>query len=225
MHTGAGVLSAETSVRDEGAPGDVAATATFEGRLARVGPKAEGAVYLFFNVRSGTSTVAVKVPLSSTGMAYGEERSCTLSATGTPQMVFTAGLDDANSMPFRTAGASREFSISLNKYLCRVLAAPFRCGGRTVTLPLDLKSWTMAEDRGVELQSMSVVTLRATQVVVTPTGPFDMAQCRVIAPSEGTCCVGGRTTEWHCGGTPAGTGWHQVSGECFHRETGGSCKE
>jgi hypothetical protein len=54
---------------------------------------------------------------------------------------------------------------------------------------------------------------------------FDYARCAAIAPSNGLCCVGGRTTEWHCGEAPAGEGWHRVSGDCYHHGTEASCTD
>ena len=213
-----------------GIAGDRAMTASFRVRLAEMSEGAEGALFLRYSLRAkGVDgqpvQVSVRVPLASTDEAYGEERSCTVNAAGVREMVFTAGLDEANFMPFRTAGQQRAFSFSLNKYLCRVLATPFRCGDQSVRLPQTMGAWTVAEQRDVVLHSKSDAQMEGQPVEVSVGGRFDAAQCAVIAPSNGMCCVGGKSTEWHCGGTPVGAGWHQVSGECFHRETGGSCTE
>lgn len=170
--------------------------------------------------------VTVSVPLSSTEYPYGEERTCDVNDTAHPHFLFSAGLDEKNYLAYRgSADAPHAVAFSLNKYLCRVLAAPFRCGSRTVSFSRDLSRWTLASQAGVTLSADAPATLRSTPVRVKEGGAFDIAQCAMLAPSNGLCCVQGKTTEWHCGGTPTGNGWHQVSGECFHRETGGSCKD
>ncbi len=213
-----------------GIAGDRKMTASFKVRFAEMSEGAEGALYLRYTLHAVGADgrpieVSVRVPLASTDEAYGEERSCAVNAAGAREMVFTAGLDEANFMRFHTAREPRAFSFSLNKYLCRVLAAPFDCQGKTVRLPQSLGAWTVAEHRDVVLHSKSDAQMEGEPVEVAVGGHFDAAQCAVIAPSNGMCCVAGKSTEWHCGGTPVGVGWHQVSGECFHRETGGSCTE
>ncbi len=213
-----------------GIAGDLVLTASFKVRLAEMSEGAEGALYLRYSLRAvgadgRPAEMSVRVPLASTDEAYGEERSCAVNASGAREMVFTAGLDEVNFMPFHTAREPRAFSFSLNKYLCRVLAAPFNCQGQTVRLPQSPAAWTVAEHRDVVLHSKSDAQMEGEPVEVAVGGRFDAAQCAVIAPSNGMCCVAGKSTEWHCGGTPVGVGWHQVSGECFHRETGGSCRE
>jgi hypothetical protein len=119
-----------------------------------------------------------------------------------------------------------DFHLLLNKYLCRALAAPFHCADRTVALPSVWSSWRVAEKASLTLSADAPARLQLSSAATNSNGiAFDPAQCAVVAPSSGICCVAHKTTEWHCGGTPAGPGWHQVSGECFHRETGGSCTQ
>ncbi len=208
-----------------GIAGDRHATATFSGNMVKTG--STGTLYFVFSLdHSGGPGapvhVQVRLPLASTFDAYGEERSCT-TADG---LVFTAGLDEQNFMPFQPKQTAQQFSFDLNKYLCRVLAAPFRCGGKTIPLPQDVAGWTMAHEQFMQIRDIDTpTTFHATSADVQTNGAFDAAQCPVIAPSQGMCCVGGKSTEWHCGGTPAGTGWHQVSGECFHRDTGATCTQ
>ena len=169
----------------------------------------------------------LQIPLASVAEAYGESRSCTVGANGTPTVLWTAGLDEKNFVPFAAATSDREFHFLINKYLCRLLAAPVRCGGREVALPRDVAHWRLGRITQVVLQSqgapagaeVSDVTLWSSEK------RFDYAQCAALAPSDGTCCVQGKLTAWHCGGSPAGTGWRQVSGDCFHREIGGSCPD
>ena len=147
-----------------GVAGDRVMTASFKVRLAEMSEGAEGALFLRYSLRATgldgkPVEVSVRVPLASTDEAYGEERSCAVNAAGAREMVFTAGLDEANFMPFRAAGVQRAFQFSLNKYLCRVLAAPFSCQGQTVRLPQDPGRWTVAEQRDVVLRSKSDVKI------------------------------------------------------------------
>lgn len=210
-------------------------TATFKARLTETQTKSRGEAWFVFTAEyhDGTSDqgqrIMGKIPIASTEEAYGEERSCSVNARGEREMVFTAGLDEDNFVAFLpSAGEAKQFQFLLNKYLCRILAAPFRCDGIATPLPsaaADMRRWRIVA-AGVMLRSTAGSALELTPVVVTGgTVPFDYAQCAKIAPSDGLCCVQSKTTEWHCGGTPSGPGWHQVSGECFHRETGGSCKD
>jgi hypothetical protein len=211
--------------------------ATFKGRVveAKAGTRGEAWFSFTAELRSGegdaatVQRVVARVPITSTEDAYGESRSCAVDAAGAREMIYTAGLDEANFVPFHTdAGDSHDFRLLLNKYLCRVLAAPFRCGGVAAAWPeaaREMKNWRIVS------ASVIVRTARPAEFEVGPiriepgTAAFDYGQCAAVAPSDGVCCVQGRTTDWHCGGTPVGTGWKQVSGECFHRETGGSCKD
>ncbi len=224
-----------TPVDPRKATADVEQTVSFKARLTHAEPKTRGEVWFVFVAErrphpgQPAQRIVGKVPISSTEEAYGEERTCTVNGKGQREMVFTAGLDEENFAGFSaSAGEAREFHFLLNKYLCRILAAPFRCNGAAVDWPedaLDMRSWRIVSS-GVMLRSAARSTLEMTPVAVTSRDvPFDYAQCAKVAPSSGLCCVQGKTTEWHCGGTPAGQGWHQVSGECFHRETGGSCRD
>lgn len=216
----------------QGVPGTQTATAQFRTALPQADEHHRGEAWFSFSaVYADPAThvvtpVTVRVPVSSTEYPYGEERSCNLTDPAHPRLTFSAGLDEQNYFAYRgSAAPPHALTFSLNKYLCRVLAAPFRCGTRTIRFGDDLSRWTLASEAGVTLSADAPATLRSTPVHIASGGSFDPAQCATIAPSSGLCCVQGKTTEWHCGGTPVGEGWHQVSGECFHRETGGSCKD
>jgi hypothetical protein len=168
--------------------------------------------------------ITLRIPLANTGDVYGESRSCTTLPDGTDQLIFTAGMDENNFVDFSPAERDASFHLLLNKYLCRVLAAPFHCGTRTVSLPSDWSNWRLGGSGALLLSGDAPAKLSVSSASVTPhSTAFAADRCAVVAPSNGICCVAHKTTEWHCGGTPVGEGWHQVSGECFHRETGGSC--
>jgi len=174
----------------------------------------------------------IRLVLSSVADAYGESRECSISHTGAAAFTFTAGLDEQNFVAFEAAKDERDFRFSLNKYLCRALAAPFRCDdafGRVseVKLPSVMSRWKVGVLSSIELDSKGApAKVEASDIAITSSEKdFDYATCAAVAPSNGMCCVGHKTTEWHCGGTPEGPGWHQVSGDCYHRETGGSCSE
>lgn len=180
----------------------------------------------------GQPRLFIELPLSSSGDAYGESRSCGVTKEGVPTFVFTAGLDEKNFVPFAAAESDREFRFSVNKYLCRAFAAPFKCqsGPRVTTeekLPSDMAHWKVGAISFVRLDSKGEpAKAEVSEIKLSSSGePFDYATCAKVAPSNGLCCVAHKTTEWHCGGKPEGTGWHQVSGDCYHRETGGSCEE
>ena len=171
----------------------------------------------------------IEIPLSSTADAYGESRSCSTSKEGRLTFTYSAGLDEKNFTRFNS-GDEREFQFLLNKYLCRALAAPFRCskpGGTSFEqkLPNDMGLWKVGESSYIKLSStVSPAKASVSRIELSTSGhTFDYANCEKIAPSNGMCCVGHKSTQWHCGGTPVGEGWHQVSGDCFHRETGASC--
>jgi len=170
--------------------------------------------------------VALRIPLSSTEDVYGESRSCKATPSGATEFTFTAGMDENNFLRFAAAEKKQEIRLLLNKYLCRAIAASFHCDGREVALPDDWTRWQLASSTALLLTSDAPAALTASPVSIEQNGrPFDSARCAAIAPSNGLCCVSGKTTEWHCGGAPTGAGWHQVSGECFHRETGGACND
>jgi len=174
----------------------------------------------------GPQHVTIRIPISSTEDAYGESRSCTVAPDGSKQLTFSAGLDEDNFVRFAAAEKSQDFHFLLNKYLCRTLAAPFHCGEQELALPRDIARWRVATDSSLVLSTDAPAAMQVSVVAITAgTRSFDYARCEVVAPSNGMCCVAGKTTEWHCGGTPVGEGWRQVSGECFHRETGGKCTE
>ena len=205
--------------------------ASFRARLTQAGASANKGgrlefVFSAFLQAPVPVTVSIHVPLASETEAYGESRSCRWDHDQL-RVTFTAGLDEKNFVAFKTAAQEREFRFLLNKYLCRVLAAPLQCGGREVTLSKDVAKWRLGGETQLVLASRGAPARAETSAVELWRGgkPFDYAQCEKIAPSNGLCCVGGKTTEWHCGSSPAGEGWRQVSGSCFHRETGGSCKE
>jgi hypothetical protein len=174
------------------------------------------------------SELVITVPLSSSTDAYGESRSCIALDNGHTQFSYRAGLDEKNFVSYSNMASSREFHFLVNKYLCRALAAPFPCKGKKdgpKALPADMGKWKI---RGahVDLHSNSPARVEVSKFMLSTSGKsFDYASCAKIAPSNGLCCVGGKTTEWHCGVKPDGEGWHQVSGDCYHRETGGSCSD
>lgn len=240
----AGSLSAQTTVPLRALPGKDAVRAarsaesfsathevraSFQATLLKTAAGKRGEAWLEFSLESPKAAgerVMVRIPLSSTRDAYGEERACRVGKDGRRELTFTAGLDEPNFVEFRAAKGAHDFSFLLNKYLCRVLASPFHCGGEEVSLPKDWASWKMARRADVRLSSDAAAEMWVSPVfVVAGEKAFDYGRCAVEAPSNGICCVMGRTTAWHCGGKPEGDGWHQVSGECWHRETGGSCSE
>jgi hypothetical protein len=202
--------------------------ADLRAHLEKADPKQRGEVWLDVSAASDQTRarLTLRVPLANTGDVYGESRSCSIAPDGREELTFTAGMDEKNFMGFSPAGKDIGFHLLLNKYLCRALAAPFHCAGRTVTLPSAWSSWQFAESASLTLSADAPAKLDLSRSATLSSGAsFDPAQCAVVAPSNGMCCVAHKTTEWHCGGTPAGDGWHQVSGECFHRETGGSCSQ
>jgi len=234
LHGRAGSTATEVTILPKMLP-DVEVRATFRARLTEAAAKTRGEVWFTFTseftdpANGQTERVLAKVPISSTEDAYGEERSCNVASNGTRVMVFTAGMDEKNFVGFHaSAGEAKEFSFLLNKYLCRILAAPFKCGDKGSPLSaaaLEMKNWRVVS-AGVMLSSASAAALEASEIEISRGNmPFDYESCAKIAPSSGLCCVQGKTTEWSCGASPVGSGWHQVSGECFHRETGGSCKD
>lgn len=186
-----------------------------------------GEAWLVFSADSADvpkTEVTIRIPLSSTEDAYGESRACRVGKDGVRRLEFTAGLDEANFVTFTAAKDSHDYSFLLNKYLCRVLAAPFHCGEKEVALPKNWATWRMARKASVRLSSDAPAAMRVSPVFLTSSEKaFDYQQCAVVAPSNGLCCVMGKETAWHCGGKPEGEGWHQVSGECWHRETGSAC--
>jgi hypothetical protein len=210
-------------------PATVEGEAVFEARLVRADAGHRGEVWLQVTADASgraPSHVTLRIPVSSTEDVYGESRSCKVRADGTYDLTFAAGMDEKNFLRFTPAEKAQELRLPLNKYLCRALAAPFHCAGREIMLPEDWSQWRLASASSVLLTSDALAELAVSPVRLRQSGKaFDSASCAVIAPSNGLCCVAGKTTEWHCGGTPAGLGWHQVSGECFHRETGGSCTD
>jgi hypothetical protein len=195
--------------------------AVFSARLSKADASQRGALWLEAEAAGAHGEKAtLRAPLSGTEEAYGEERTCTEAG-----MTYTAGLEEANYMAFQPGAAPHAFRVLLNRLLCRLLAAPFHCGGKEVAMVTPWASWKLGKVRVVlESDGPAAAEVSAIQVRQTLT-PFDHARCAVVAPSNGFCCVQGMTTEWHCGGTPVGEGWHQVSGECFHRETGGVCHD
>jgi hypothetical protein len=200
----------------------------------------DGAMDLNLTFESGSSLrgerdaadgaeLEIDIPISSSGDAYGESRSCIVLENGHTHFSYTAGLDEKNFVPFAQMKSNRDFNFSVNKYLCRVLAAPFSCRSKAKTrqtqLPADMSQWRLRTAR-VELHGSSEAAALVTKFTSTTTGkPFDYATCAKIAPSDGMCCVAHKETAWHCGVKPEGKGWHQVSGSCYHRETGNSCTE
>ncbi len=197
-------------------------------RLEQADPKQRGEVWLDVSAASdqAPARLTLRIPLANTGDVYGESRSCSIAPDGHEELTFTAGMDEKNFMDFTPSGRDLDVHLLLNKYLCRALVAPFHCADHNVTLPSAWSSWRLAESASVTLSGDAPAKLDLSGAASVSSGvAFDPAQCAVVAPSNGMCCVAHKTTEWHCGGTPAGTGWHQVSGECFHRETGGSCSQ
>jgi hypothetical protein len=196
-------------------------------RLSRADPSRRGELWLAVTADAGPSRhITLRIPLASTEDAYGESRSCTAAPGGGDLLTFTAGLDEDNFVRFASTDGDKQFHLLLNKYLCRALAAPFHCGDRDVRLPAAWASWRLGRRMSLQLSSDLPAQVEVVASALQPSRvAFDRARCAVAAPSNGICCVAGKTTQWHCGGTPAGPGWHQVSGECFHRETGGSCRD
>jgi len=196
--------------------------------LEQADPAQRGEVWLDVSAASDQTRarLTLRIPLANTGDVYGESRSCSIAPDGSEDLTFTAGMDEKNFMGFTPSGKDLDVHLLLNKYLCRALVAPFHCADRTVTLPSDWSNWRVAESASLTLSADAPAKLQLSSAATISSGiAFDPAQCAVVAPSNGMCCVAHKTTEWHCGGTPAGEGWHQVSGECFHRETGGSCSQ
>jgi len=201
--------------------------ADLRARLDQADLRQRGELWLDVSAASDQSParLTLRIPLANTGDVYGESRSCSIAPDGNPELTFTAGMDEKNFIGFSPAG-DLGFHLLLNKYLCRALAAPFHCVDRTVTLPAAWSSWQLASSSSLTLSADAPAKLELSSAATISSGvPFDPAQCAVVAPSNGMCCVAHKTTEWHCGGTPVGEGWHQVSGECFHRETGGTCTQ
>ncbi len=208
--------------------------ANLSAELTRVPPGAHGTVWLIISARyaagspshDAASRVTLRIPISSTEDVYGESRSCSPRPDGSLDLVFTAGMDEKNFLRFASTRDAHRFHLLVNKYLCRALAAPFHCGRHAINLPQDWKRWRIEPTMHVIAEPVASAVIRIDSLALQRTAtPFDRARCAVVAPSNGICCVAGKTTEWHCGGTPVGRGWHQVSGECFHRETGGSCHD
>lgn len=208
--------------------------ANVRARISRAETEAHGTVWLTLHASytgaapapAAAKHVSLRIPLSSTEDVYGESRSCSARSNGSVDLVFTAGIDEKNFVRFASSTDSQTFHLLVNKYLCRALASPFHCGSREITLPQDWAGWKVSSAMRVSAEPASSATLDLGRVELERTTiPFDRARCAAVAPSNGLCCVAGKTTEWHCGGKPAGSGWHQVSGECFHRETGGSCHD
>ncbi len=199
--------------------------ADFRAHLKQAYARQRGELWLLVSAKSSSSPaqVVLRIPLANTGDVYGESRSCTAMADRSDLLTFTAGMDEKNFIDFAPAAQDQAFHLLLNKYLCRALAAPFHCGKRMVTLP-EWSSWHLAGDISMQLSADAPAQVSFSSVKATANSvPFDRARCAVVAPSNGMCCVAHKTTEWHCGGTPVGEGWRQVSAECYHRETGGSC--
>jgi hypothetical protein len=183
-------------------------------------------IFHFFAQAPGKAILEVQIPLASTGDAYGESRSCTLDHAGIAHVTLRAGLDEANYVSFAQAAEPHAYRFLLNKYLCRALAMPIPCGPATITLTAGMP-WMLAERAGFQLSSEGApAQAEVSAIRIEKTGaPFDYASCEQVAPSSGLCCVQHRTTAWHCGVKPEGDGWHQVSGDCYHRETGTSCEK
>jgi len=201
--------------------------ADFRAHLTLADAKQRGELWLLVAAKSSSSPehVLLRIPLANTGDVYGESRSCISAADGSDQLIFTAGMDEKNFLDFAASAKEQDFHLLLNKYLCRALVAPFHCGTRTITLP-EWPSWHLAGNVSVQLSADAPAQVRFSSFKVSANNTgFDRARCAVAAPSNGICCVAHKTTEWHCGGTPVGDGWHQVSSECYHRETGGSCSQ
>jgi hypothetical protein len=220
---------AESKSQSTGVRATAESEVTLRGRLIQADASKRGELWLTISAETSTPTPAhltLRIPLSSTEDIYGESRSCKVIPGAPTEFTYSAGMDENNFLRFAPGVSEQPMQLLLNKYLCRALAAPFHCNGREVTLPSDWSQWRMARNVSLSLSSDAPATLRATSVLVKENGkPFEPTSCPVIAPSNGLCCVANKTTEWHCGGTPVGPGWHQVSGECFHRETGGQCTD
>lgn len=201
--------------------------ATFRARLTKADPMQKGDLTLFVSADAANGEHAIiRIPLASTGEAYGEERTCRTNPAGNRELVYTAGLDEANYVEFAAATDYKEFHFLLNRYLCRLLAAPFHCKGQSVSLTAAWGTWRLGREMHVDLLSAASATVDTTPITtLVTTQPFDRERCASVAPSGGFCCVGGHTTEWHCGGTPSTAGWEQISGECFHRETPTACHD
>ncbi len=197
-------------------------------KLVKADGSQRGEVWLVVSAEASGANGArltLKVPLSSTEDAYGESRACSVNKDGAREFTFTAGLDERNFVGFRAAGSDKQIKLLMNRYLCRALAAPFDCDGKKVELPEDWSRWRIGKSAEVSISSALPATLDLGMLALIPAKAFNPASCPVIAPSNGVCCVGGKTTNWHCGGRPVGAGWKQVSGDCWHQETGGSCKD
>jgi hypothetical protein len=174
----------------------------------------------------------IHIPLSGAGDSYGESRSCYIGTDGVPaSYTYVAGLDEKNYIRFEPMAAEREFRFSLNKYICRALAAPYSCSRpheppSMQSTPPDVSHW-LIEFASVDISSAhSPARADISDITLTSSGkPFDYATCAKVAPSDGMCCVAHKETAWHCGTKPEGKGWHQVSGSCYHRETGASCSD
>lgn len=201
-------------------------------RLTAADGKRRGEVWLSVSGENetggagGVARLTMRIPLASTEDVYGESRKCVVGRDGVRAFVFTAGLDERNFVPFAVGAKVKTVRLLVNKYLCRALAAPFDCAGERVRLPGDWSKWRLGATSSVALSSAGPAEMAATAPQVMEINrAFDPGSCPVIAPSDGVCCVSGKETNWHCGGQPAGAGWHQVSGDCFHHETGKACKE
>ncbi len=220
---------AEKVVHAAGVPAAMETTVNTKATLLQADGSRRGELWLNISADADGASpahVTLRIPLSSTEDVYGESRSCKIGPGGAREFTFTAGMDENNFLRFAPAQKEQEIHLLLNKYLCRALAAPFHCDGQEVALPGDWSRWRLGSSVSLVLSSDAPASLAASPVIINQTDkPFNSARCAIIAPSNGLCCVSGKTTEWHCGGTPKGTGWHQVSGECFHRETGGTCND
>jgi hypothetical protein len=174
----------------------------------------------------------ILIPLSGAVDSYGESRSCYIGTDGVPaSYTYVAGLDEKNYIRFEPMASEREFRFSLNKYICRALAAPYSCSRpheppSMQSTPPDVSHW-LIEFASVDLSSTnSPARADVSDITLTSTGkPFDYTTCAKVAPSDGMCCIAHKETAWHCGTKPDGKGWHQVSGSCYHRETGASCTD
>jgi hypothetical protein len=224
-----GGRTAESTTRRDGIPALQRAVVDVPLQLTQADASKDGEVWLDVSadaVGPEPAHITLRIPLSNTGEVYGEARACKPAADGSLDLTFTAGMDEANYVHFAPSANETRTHFLLNKYLCRALAAPFHCNGAATYVTGDWSQWRLGATSIVTLTSEKPASLSLGNVrVEAEAAAFDPASCKVIAPSNGLCCVANKTTEWHCGGTPAGPGWHQVSGECFHRETGGSCKD
>ncbi len=223
-------------------PASRSIAATVNARLMNTAnePLKDGTMELNLTFQSGSSLedkqdaaasaeLEIAVPLSSSADAYGESRSCAVLDNGHIHFSYTAGLDEQNFVSFLPMDKGRDFQFSVNKFLCRALAAPFTCHGngksRQIQLPADMSKWQLRIAR-VDLHGPSAAKAEISKLTLTSTGkPFDYATCAKVAPSDGMCCVAHKETAWHCGTRPEGRGWHQVSGSCYHRETGAACSD